>query len=259
MKSPAPFWFAAKSPGLDDRTTPPLPVIESIVVAGPSTIGLPLLGTPHAVATSATEASIAAARMRRRIRPGWRVIYSPPSPDDAIAELATDAVSEPAVSEPAAPGGASTSAGSDSCAITDPPDIMVAPAAASTVAASPAVWVETGRFAKIAAGRATGPTSASVGTSGSGDDAQPAAGAGRQHQPELRALPGRAPGLEPAAVQPGVLEADRQTEAGAAGLPRARRIGPPEPVEDQLLLARTQADAVVADGDRDRASRRRRA
>ena len=39
----------------------------------------------------------------------------------------------------------------------------------------------------------------------------------RQGEPELGAAARRAPGLQPAAVQAGVLEGDRQTQAGAAG------------------------------------------
>ena len=79
---------------------------------------------------------------------------------------------------------------------------------------------------------------------------QPVTGPGRQGEPELRALARRAPRLQPAAVQPGVLQADRQAEPGAAGLPGPGRIGPPEPVEHQLLLARLEPDTAVADGDR---------
>ena len=50
-----------------------------------------------------------------------------------------------------------------------------------------------------------------------------------------------APGLEPAAVQPGVLQSDGEAESGAAGRPGPGRICPPEPVEDQVLLARREA------------------
>ena len=51
-------------------------------------------------------------------------------------------------------------------------------------------------------------------------------------------------------MQAGVLEGDGQPEAGAAGGAGPGRVGPPEPVEHQRALARAQADAVVADGDR---------
>src|SRR6185369_2457967 len=44
---------------------------------------------------------------------------------------------------------------------------------------------------------------------------QATAGAQRQHQTELRAPAWLAPRLEPAAVQPGVFQTDRQAEAGA--------------------------------------------
>ena len=40
-----------------------------------------------------------------------------------------------------------------------------------------------------------------------------------------------------------------EAQAGASGLPRPGRIGPPEPVEDQLLLAWLEPDAAVADLD----------
>src|SRR5262245_144848 len=61
----------------------------------------------------------------------------------------------------------------------------------------------------------------------------------RQGQPEYRALAPLAPGLQPAAVQPCVLERDGQAQAGAAGGAGPRRVRPPEPVEDLLLLAGT--------------------
>ena len=77
------------------------------------------------------------------------------------------------------------------------------------------------------------------------------AAAQRQREPEAGALAGLAPRLQPALVQPGVLDADRQAEPGAAGAAHPRRVGAPEPAEHQLLLAGPQPDAVVADGDRD--------
>ena len=48
---------------------------------------------------------------------------------------------------------------------------------------------------------------------------------------------GSPPGLQPAAVQVGVLERDRQPEPGAAGGAGPGRVGAPEPVEDQRCLA----------------------
>ena len=78
------------------------------------------------------------------------------------------------------------------------------------------------------------------------------AGATRQGEPELRATARGAPGLQPAAVQPGVLERDGQAEAGAAGGARPGRVGAPEPVEHHRRLARLEPDAVVADGQRGR-------
>src|SRR5271166_5679354 len=59
----------------------------------------------------------------------------------------------------------------------------------------------------------------------------------RQGQPEHRALAGFAPGLQPAAVQPRVLERDGQAQAGTAAGAGPGRVGPPEPVEDLLFLA----------------------
>jgi hypothetical protein len=50
-------------------------------------------------------------------------------------------------------------------------------------------------------------------------------------------------------VQPGVLDADGQAQAGAAGLPGPGRVGAPEPVEHQALLPRLEAHAVVPDRD----------
>ena len=78
----------------------------------------------------------------------------------------------------------------------------------------------------------------------------------RQRQPELGTAARLAPRLEPAAVQPGVLQGDGQPEAGAAGGTRAGRVGPPEAVEHPGRLAGLEPDAVVADGDGDRPARR---
>ena len=50
-----------------------------------------------------------------------------------------------------------------------------------------------------------------------------------------------APRLQPAAVQAGVLQADRQPEPGAAAAPLAGRVGAPEPVEHEPGLARLAA------------------
>ena len=73
----------------------------------------------------------------------------------------------------------------------------------------------------------------------------------RQSEPEAGAVAGLAPSFQPALVQPRVFDADRQAEPGSTGAPHPRRVRPPEPAEHQLLLARPQPDAVVADGDRD--------
>jgi hypothetical protein len=48
-------------------------------------------------------------------------------------------------------------------------------------------------------------------------------------------------------MQPGVLERDRQAQAGAAGRPGARGIRPPEAVEDEILLAGGESHAIVPD------------
>ncbi len=53
-----------------------------------------------------------------------------------------------------------------------------------------------------------------------------------------------------------VLDADREAQTGAAGTAHPRRVGAPEPVEHQLLLARTQTDALVADHERQPRCRR---
>src|SRR5690606_41880474 len=73
-----------------------------------------------------------------------------------------------------------------------------------------------------------------------------------EREPELRALARLAPRLQPAAVQPGVLAGDRQAEPGAADGPGPRRVGPPEPVEHQRVMAGLEPYAVVAHRDRDR-------
>src|SRR5690606_15742079 len=74
-----------------------------------------------------------------------------------------------------------------------------------------------------------------------------------QRQPELRPAAGLAPRLEPAAVQPGVLQGDGQPQAGPAGGAGPGRVGPPEAAEDAGGLAGLESDAVVADGHGDRA------
>ena len=53
-------------------------------------------------------------------------------------------------------------------------------------------------------------------------------------------------------MQPRVFQRDGQPEAGAAGLAGPGRVGPPEPLEDPLFIARPQSHAVVPDRDRDR-------
>src|SRR4051794_20827201 len=73
----------------------------------------------------------------------------------------------------------------------------------------------------------------------------------RQGEPEHRALAGLAVGLQPAAVQPRVLEGDGQTESGPPAGAGARRVGSPEPVEHQLRLAVAQADTPVLHRDGD--------
>ena len=94
----------------------------------------------------------------------------------------------------------------------------------------------------------------SSGSSGSGEPRSGLAGRARQRQPELRAAARLAPGLQPAAVQPRVLQRDGQPQTGAAGGPGPGRVGPPEAVEDHGRLARPEPDAVVAHRDRDRAA-----
>ena len=83
--------------------------------------------------------------------------------------------------------------------------------------------------------------------------AQALAVAQREREAEDGALVDLAPGLQPAAVQAGVLQADRQPEAGAPAAPLAGRVGAPEPVEHEPGLARLEPDAVVAHHDRERA------
>src|SRR6202012_1720543 len=71
----------------------------------------------------------------------------------------------------------------------------------------------------------------------------------RQRQPEAGALSGVAPGLETTLVQARVPNADRQPQPCPTRLAHPRGVRAPKPAEDQLLLARPQPDAVVADGD----------
>src|SRR5690606_1671999 len=82
---------------------------------------------------------------------------------------------------------------------------------------------------------------------GGRDDAVPRLEGQGEH--EQGAAAGFAHGLEGARVQFGVLEADGQAEAGAAGPAGARGVGAPEPVEDAVGVPRFEAHAVVADGD----------
>lgn len=72
----------------------------------------------------------------------------------------------------------------------------------------------------------------------------------RQGEPETGAFARFAPRFEPALVQACVLDADGQAESGATG---AARDGSDrqESVELEFLFAWPQADAIVADGDRD--------
>lgn len=76
-----------------------------------------------------------------------------------------------------------------------------------------------------------------------------------QCQPELRAAAGLSPCLQPAAVEPRVLQGDGEPQTGAAGGTRACRVGAPEPAEDAGGLAGLESDAVVAHGDGDGAAR----
>src|SRR5215467_2768452 len=61
----------------------------------------------------------------------------------------------------------------------------------------------------------------------------------RQRQPEDRAPSPLPPGLQPARVQPRVLQGDGQAQPGPAGGPGPGRVGAPEPVENELVLAGT--------------------
>ena len=54
------------------------------------------------------------------------------------------------------------------------------------------------------------------------------------------------PGCQPATVQIRVLHRDRQSQSGSADRPSARRIAPPEAVEDLLGLNGFETDAVVS-------------
>ena len=72
---------------------------------------------------------------------------------------------------------------------------------------------------------------------------------------ERAALAGRADQLDLAAEQRGQLAADGQTQAGAAVLAAGAGVGLLERLEDEPLLFRRDADAGVADFDRDGALR----
>ena len=91
-----------------------------------------------------------------------------------------------------------------------------------------------------------------VGTERQGGTRQFLAESPGQGEPEHRPLPALSPCLQPPAVQPGVLECDGQAKPGTAGGARAGWIGPPETVEDQVLLARPETHSMVLDGDRNR-------
>ena len=91
-----------------------------------------------------------------------------------------------------------------------------------------------------------------AGRSGSGELVRSPPAVEREREPELGAGAGLAPDLQPAAVQAGVLEADRQPEAAAADGADPGGVGAPEPVEDVLGLGRAEAHAEVADGHRGR-------
>ena len=89
----------------------------------------------------------------------------------------------------------------------------------------------------------------------------PAGGAGcglrvrlRQVQRERAALAGRARQLDLAAEQSRQFAADRQPQARAAVLAAGRAVGLLERLEDDLLLLRRDADAGVADAERDHAA-----
>ena len=72
----------------------------------------------------------------------------------------------------------------------------------------------------------------------------------RQRQPELGALPRTPPGLQPAVVQPGVLQRDGQPETGAAHDAIAALVRTPEAPEDLVGLFRLETHPVVAHGQR---------
>ena len=96
-----------------------------------------------------------------------------------------------------------------------------------------------------------GPHGSSTGVSGRGDpcSVSPArCGTVSRKRDPYTAL---APRLEPAVVQPGVLERDRQAQARAPGRARPRGVRAPEAGEDVGGLPRPQADAVVLDDDGD--------
>ena len=67
-------------------------------------------------------------------------------------------------------------------------------------------------------------------------------------QPEDRTLSAFPPGLQPAVVQPGVLERDGQAKPRAAGRPGPRGVRSPEPVEHHLRFGGPEAHPMVADG-----------
>src|SRR6516165_6543207 len=67
----------------------------------------------------------------------------------------------------------------------------------------------------------------------------------REGQPEHRTTALFAPRLQPPAVQPGVLQRDGEPQPGPAGAPGPCRVRTPEPLEDQLVLPRAKAHAVI--------------
>ena len=77
-------------------------------------------------------------------------------------------------------------------------------------------------------------------------------GPAREREEEGRTLAAHAPGLEAPRVEAGVLEGDRQAQAGPARLAGAGGVGAPEAVEDVLEVLGRDPDAVVADEHRDR-------
>jgi hypothetical protein len=78
-----------------------------------------------------------------------------------------------------------------------------------------------------------------------------------QGQPEYRPFPPLPPCLQPAPVQPGVLQRDSQAEPGATGGTGPGGVGPPETVEHQVLLTGPEADPAIPDRDRHRVPVRR--